>query len=357
MTWLDRDRTPALFAIGTSVVSGLISLAIGKFMTDAPRNVLVVWVVAVVGTVVLVVLAGIQVIRRARKRARRVFLIVSAFDQKYYVAEFVRQLTNALDRANIDLVLKVPDRDSDASAQAHLLERVLERKHDYMGGVIFAGEVDILRDDLAMFCRKSRLPVVFTDLEPFPEDEYPENSVYVGYDTAELGRQAGWWLVNHLRGFRRPRVLIIASREHASRQEECARILRAELKGVEVVIDDTCDFMRSRARDAVLRHVKNLRPQQCLHAIFCTDDEMGLGVLEALKTPSPLTASTVVIGIDGVVEARSLIDSGTSPFTASVVQNTHQLALGILDSLVKMHRGRPLPKRRVLKASIYETGR
>jgi hypothetical protein len=116
--------------------------------------VLVAWVVAVVGAVALV---GIQVIRRARKRSRRVFVIVSAFDEKYYIAEFVRQLNNALDRVNIDLVLKVPDRDSDASAQAHHLERVLERKHDYMGGVIFAGTVHALRDDLAMFCQRSRL--------------------------------------------------------------------------------------------------------------------------------------------------------------------------------------------------------
>ncbi|MCT2581755.1 hypothetical protein [Actinophytocola gossypii] len=78
---------------------------------------LIIWMVTVVGAVVLVVLAGIRVIRRARKRARRVFVIVSTFDQKSCIAEFVRQLTNALDRANIDLVLKVPDRDSDASAQ------------------------------------------------------------------------------------------------------------------------------------------------------------------------------------------------------------------------------------------------
>jgi ribose transport system substrate-binding protein len=227
-----------------------------------------------------------------------------------------------------------------------------------MGGVIFAGEVHALRDDLAMFCRKSRLPVVFTDLEPFQEHEYPDNSVYVGYDTAKLGEQAGWWLVNHLHSVRRPRVLIIASTEHASRQQECERVLKSELKDVAVVIDDTCDFSRTRARDAVLRHVKNLHPRHCLDAIFCTDDEMGLGVLEALKaSSSPKTAATVVIGIDGVTEARSLIDSGTSPFTASVVQNTHQLALGIVDSLVKLHRGRPLPKRRILEALIYEAGR
>lgn len=42
-------------------------------------------------------------------------------------------------RVDIDLVLKVPDRDYDASAQPYHLERAL--KHDYMGVVVFAGEV------------------------------------------------------------------------------------------------------------------------------------------------------------------------------------------------------------------------
>ncbi len=50
-------------------------------------------------------------------------------------------------------MLKVPDRDHDASEQWHHLERVLDRKHDYTGGVVFAGEMRRLRDDLALFCR------------------------------------------------------------------------------------------------------------------------------------------------------------------------------------------------------------
>jgi hypothetical protein len=69
------------------------------------------------------------------------------------------------------------------------------------------------------------------------------------------------------------------------------------------------------------------------------------------------TKDTVVIGIDGVAEAKALIDSGTSPFRASVVQDTHELALGIVDLLVKMHRGRRFPRRKILEPSIFETDR
>lgn len=357
MAWLDRDRTPALFAIATSVLSSLISLTVGRLLlSDSPKNVLLIWVFAVPVGISLVLWVVLHVVRRARRRSQRAFLIISAFEDKYYIASFVQQLGNALDRVNIDMVLKVPSIDYEASAQSHHLERALDRRQDYIGGVIFAGEVHRLREHLLMFCQKSRLPIVFTDLEPFEESEYPKNGAFVGYDTGKLGELAGQWLVKHLRGVRRPRILIIASREHASRQEECARVLERELKGVTVTVDDSCAFTRSRAHDSVRDHIKKLDSRQCLHAIFCTDDEMGLGAVDALATPSPATASTIVIGIDGIAEARALIDSGSSPFRATVVQSTHQLALNIVDTLVKVHRGRQFPKREILEASVYEAG-
>lgn len=294
-------------------------------------------------------------IRHIRKRSLRAFLMTSAFSQKYYVAAFVQSLHSVFDRDGIDLVLKVPDRDYDASAQSHHLDRLLDRKHDYMGGIIVASEVHRLREDLTMFCRKSRLPVVFTDLEPFDkESDYPDNSAYIGYDTGELGELAGKWLVAQLRGKRRPRVLIIASREHSSRQERCERILRRELADVVITTNDRCDFTRSRAYDAVCAYVRQLDSRQCLSAIFCTNDEMALGAVEALSVSSPATQATVVVGIDGVLEAKVLIDTANSPLRATVVQDTHRLAVNVVDHLIKMHRGRAVPKRMFLHAEVYE---
>lgn len=137
---------------------------------------------------------------------------------------------------------------------------------------MIAGEVSRLREDLATFCGESRLPVVFSDLEPFPtESEYPANTAFIGYDTGELGELAGDWLVKHLRGRTEPRC-----------------------------------------------------------------------------------SSSPVSGIDGVPEARTLIDTADSPFRATVVQDTHRLAVGAVDLLVKMHRGYAVPQRTILKAEIYE---
>jgi len=129
MAWLDRDRTPALFAISTSVTSGMISFLVGNVvLSGIPKNVLLMWVAGIVVVVGLSSLVAGRAIRRGRRGSRRAFLIVSAFDEQYYVASFVQQLQNALDRVGIDLVLKAPVRDHDASAQSYLLERVLNHR-------------------------------------------------------------------------------------------------------------------------------------------------------------------------------------------------------------------------------------
>jgi ribose transport system substrate-binding protein len=197
--------------------------------------------------------------------------------------------------------------------------------------------------------------VVFTDLEPFVQEaDYPDNSAFIGYSTGELGELAGKWLAARLRGKKRPRVLIIASRDHFGRQERCAEILRQELTDVVIKVDDGCAFVRSRAQDAVRSYIRQLDSRACLDAIFCTNDEMALGAVDAMVTPVPATKDTVVIGVDGVLEAKALIDTATSPLRATVVQDTHRLAVGVVDLLTKMHRGRTVPKRTMLNAEIYE---
>jgi ribose transport system substrate-binding protein len=124
---------------------------------------------------------------------------------------------------------------------------------------------------------------------------------------------------------------------------------------VVITTDDRCAFVRSRAYDAVRAHVRQLDPRQCLDAIFCTNDEMALGAVDALSAAAPATQATLVVGVDGVLEAIALIDTADSPLRATVVQDTHRLAVSVVDLLVKMHNGHTVPKRTILSAEIYES--
>lgn len=269
---------PVRFDVVTSVVSGLaLAAVLGAIRMSISEGAVFTWIALAFCGAAAIFWAAVSAARRTQRRSKRAFLVTSAFSQKYFVQAFVQRLHGALDQDGIDLVLKVPDRDYDASAQSHHLRRILDRQSDYIGGIIVASEVHRLRDDLVVFCRESRLPIVFTDMEPFEsEPEYPDNSAFVGYDTGQLGGLAGKWLAKHLRGRMRPRVLIISSREHNSRQQRSEMVLRAEFPDVAITSDDQCDFVRSRAYDAVHSYIRQLSYRQCLDAIFCTNDEMAL---------------------------------------------------------------------------------
>jgi ribose transport system substrate-binding protein len=132
------------------------------------------------------------------------------------------------------------------------------------------------------------------------------------------------------------------------------KFCRSELPDAVITIKDHCAFMRVRAYDAVRAHIRKLGAEQHLDAIFCTNDEMALGAVDALSQLSPGTKEPLVVGVDCVLEAKALIDTGTSPLRATVVQDTHHLAVSIVDILEKMHRGRSVPKRTILRPEIYE---
>ena len=74
-----------------------------------------------------------------------------------------------------------------------------------------------------------------------------------------------------------------------------------------------------------------------------------------LTAEPPATTSTVVVGVDGVLEARALIDSADSPLRATVVQDDQRMAVCIVDVLEKMRRGEAVPVRHFLEAEVYES--
>ncbi|MGH3880232.1 MAG: sugar ABC transporter substrate-binding protein [Actinophytocola sp.] len=350
MAWRERSAT-----VATSVVSGLLVAAVVKASNSGIADgVVILWfALATVGAGVLAWVTGVLI--RRRRRSSRVFLMTSAFSQKYYLADLVQQVHKFLDRDGLDMVLKVPAVDYDAIAQSHNLDRIAARSRDYLGGIIIAAEMKRLHKDLVRFCHRSALPVVFTDLEPFDgAEDYPENAAFVGYDTGQLGEMAGRWLLPRLKNIDRPNVLVIASADHEARQQRCMEVLKNDRPEINIPPPKQCAFSRSLAHDAVRAHLGDIGPTQRLDAIFCTNDEMALGAVDALTPSTAATQDTVVIGIDGTTEAKALIDSRKSPLRATIVQDAERLAGNVVGVLQKLRDGDKVPRRTTLPARVYE---
>jgi ribose transport system substrate-binding protein len=199
--------------------------------------------------------------------------------------------------------------------------------------------------------------VVFVDVEPFDDErDYPSRSAFAGYSAGEIGELAANWVATYLdRGQdRQATVLIVSGTSQNLRQEKFKAVISDRLDSVNV-IDDDGEFVRSRARDVVQKHLEQFRDKdQRLHVIFCTSDEMALGAVDALYSVDPTTAHrTAVVGVDGTPEARALIDTRTSPLRATVVQDSYELAEHATDLLVRLLGDDKVAPRTMLRAKIY----
>jgi ABC-type sugar transport system substrate-binding protein len=83
-----------------------------------------------------------------------------------------------------------------------------------------------------------------------------------------------------------------------------------------------------------------------LDAVFCTNDEMALGVTDALRfADEPWVEDIAVAGVDGTPQARALMDAGPGPLRATVVQDSFKVAETAVGLLEKLIRKEPVPGR------------
>jgi ribose transport system substrate-binding protein len=354
-----------LTSVATSILSGLSVLAISGIigLVFKPRVLaMTVPLWSLLGTTValLTVLLSVWLRRRSRSyRAKRVFLVISAFDQKHYLAQLIRNVHSVLEQRGYALELKIPHPDFSTVGQLHCLKQIIEHKDDYIGGFvipIIPRDAERIQGDLVDFCEKVAVPVIFLDVEPFEnESQYPADTAFVGYSAAEIGKAAAGWVAEYLRRKQTPcpTVLVIGGDAQHQRHQGFREHLSANLSPIQIV-DNNADFDRLRARDVTRKHIQHAqRDGHQLEVIFCTNDEMALGTVDALLFGDPMaTPDTIVVGVDGTPQARALIEAGPSPLRATVVQDSYKVAETAVDLLERMLQKGQMPTRTLLSSEL-----
>ncbi|MGW4109726.1 hypothetical protein ACWEFJ_02490 [Actinosynnema sp. NPDC004786] len=92
-----------------------------------------------------------------------------------------------------------------------------------------------------------------------------------------------------------------------------------------------------------------------LDAVFCTSDDMALGVVGALReTASSNTEETIVIGVDGIPKTLNMIATGGSPLWVTIPPGLPPPRGKRCRNLQRMVDGRTTMKRAILKPRVFE---
>lgn len=359
-----RQKRGLVMELAVSVLSGALLAGAAKAGAAVTH---VSWLTSPVPlwSLVLAAVIGLSlavfVIRGQGRQKRRVLLVVPAFVQKHWLAGLLKNIVHVLESQGFDTVVKVPFHDYSGQGQLFQLNSAAKRMREYAGAFIIPAEPEITSSGLKSFCVSAGCPVIFIDVRPFalPAD-YPPGAAFVGTDQAVIGADAARWSVLHI-GQRqkraRPSVLVVCGVSQRERQLQFVSVLQDKMPGAKVEVNDKGGYSRESARDIVARHVRAVSSRgQELDLIFCTNDEMALGALDAVyevEASGIKCSDLTIVGVDGTSEAKAIIQSGGTPLRATVVQDSRVMAETAVGMLMAALKGEPVTKEVILQSHIY----
>lgn len=129
---------------------------------------------------------------------------------------------------------------------------------------------------------------------------------YVGPNAYQNGQLAAEWISNQLGNEGEVAIVIGMAKAFAARERTAGfkDWIEDNNSKLEVVAEQNADWDRQKAKELASTWIQQ-HPD--LKAIFCNNDDMALGVVEAVKAEN---ADILVVGVDGIGEAYDSIRDG-----------------------------------------------
>src|ERR1700680_1630945 len=275
----------------------------------------------------------------------------NAADAKMTIAVFTKNLTNpayeafriAADQvaraAGARIVHYVPKQPDNVDAQKALVEQVLKDRPD---AVVFIPVDDVAMIDSVKKLNEAKIPIVLAS-NPLPGSFV----TFVGADDFEIGYREVRYLFEHLGG--KGKIVVIEGTSAAPTNRERVRGYKrafAEYPGIELLGSGVGNYQQPDAKHVM---EKFLAEHRQIDAVLSANDGMALGALEALKQAN---RTAVVIGINGILPAVKLIETGV--ILASVDLNMFKIGCTATRAALRHLKGEPLPDKIMLAAEIID---
>jgi ribose transport system substrate-binding protein len=267
------------------------------------------------------------------------------------IAVFTKNLTNpayeafriAADKVagatGVKIQHYVPKQPDNVDEQKAMVEQALKDRPD---AVIFIPVDDVAMIDSVKKLNRARIPVVLVS-NPLPGSFV----TYVGADDFEIGYRQARYLFDKLGA--KAKIVVIEGIPVAPTNRERVRGYKrafAEFPGIEVLASGVGNYQQPDAKRVM---AKFLADYPVIDAVLSANDGMALGALEALQEAN---RSAVVIGINGILPAVKLIETGA--LLASVDFNMFKIGCTATRAAIRHLEGEPLPEKILLPAEIID---
>ena len=241
----------------------------------------------------------------------------------------------ATDKAKeLGVELNVQDANNDIAAQLSHVESAAVQGFDAM-------IVNLVNTDNAqevLLAAGDDMKVIFVNRRPDESALVEGKSVYVGSTESEAGKIQGDYLSGVFKEQGKTEINCVMLQGTLGAQHATERTAAAkkafEDNGIKVnyILDDTADWDRSKAMEKFIQFAG--KGEDC-DAVVCNNDEMALGVIEAMKTLGGVDA--LVAGIDANSNAIESVEAGDMACT--VFQNAIGQGETAIEVAVKMANG------------------
>ena len=274
-----------------------------------------------------------------------------AAEEKMNIAVFTKNATNpayeafrlAADRvaraAGARIVHLVPKKPDNVDEQKAMVEQVLKDRPDV---VIFIPVDGVAMVDSVKKLNAAKIPVVLAS-NPLPGSFV----TYVGADDFAIGYREARYLFDKLNGT--GRIVVIEGTPAAPTNRERVRGYQralAEFPGIQVLGSGVGNYQQPDAKRVM---EKFLAEHAQIDAVLATNDGMAIGALEALKAAN---RKSIVIGINGILSAVKLVETGA--MLATVDFDMFKIGCTAARAAVRHLKGKPLPERIMLPAEIID---
>ncbi|HTQ11531.1 MAG TPA: ABC transporter substrate-binding protein [Fimbriimonadaceae bacterium] len=198
--------------------------------------------------------------------------------------------------------------------------------------------------------KKAGIPVIVSDRRPdVPDDLYV---TFIGSDFVQEGQRAAQWLADHTGG--KATIAEITGTTGSAPANDRAKGFRdvlAKYPGMQIASSETGDFKRDNGKQVMEALLKSPTGSK-ITALFCHNDDMAIGAIQAIKEAGKKPGKDIVIvSIDGIKDALEALKDGETNY---VVECNPLLGPRIMDAVEATLAGKTLEKRTVVPDEAFD---